>query len=280
MSNRREVSNGLQDSMLGLGNVNVASPKRIEIPCKPEICKNQDESDVNGVLIEDLGSNTKSSKPQSRKQKDSTGCCKRDLAHAFIGSQEMELEDSSLVGLQNEKNSKKISRPIQVVSHQENMHSCIESEIPKTQDKLSHVNCVRIKDLGNNISSSTPQSCKQKDTAVCKKRSPADAFNGPQEMWLDASSMAPLQNVERCKENSSTIQLVNQQEKIFIGSELNGSVSNTKVKFGVHYHFNCSIVIHFSFLYLTCEPVFPIDFLVMDLCLRNNFVLMFCEIWD
>ncbi|KAK9932414.1 hypothetical protein M0R45_019653 [Rubus argutus] len=169
---RREFSNGLQDSMLGPGNVNVASPKRIEIPCKPEICKNQDESDVIGVVIEDLGSNTKILIPNHRSRKIALDVAREIWLMLSLGLRKWSLRTPPC---------------------------------------------------------STPQSCKQKDTAVSKKRSPADAFNGPQEMWVDASSMAPLQNVERCKENSSTIQLVNQQEKIFLGSELNGSVSNTKV---------------------------------------------------
>ncbi|XP_061994676.1 uncharacterized protein LOC133712584 isoform X2 [Rosa rugosa] len=222
---RREFSYGLKDSRLGAGNVNVASPKRTETPSKPGICKNQEKSHVIDVVIEDLGSNTKNSEPKSWEQKDSSGCCKIDLAHAFNGTQEMELEESSMVASKKEKNCKKIPSPVQVVSHQDDMHSCIESEKPKTQDKLFHVNCVRIKDIGNNISSSTPQSYKQKDTTVYKNTSPAEASNGPQKLCMDDSSMVPLQNVESCEKISSTIQVVNQQKKITsIRSELNGSV--------------------------------------------------------
>ncbi|KAL6194276.1 hypothetical protein ACLB2K_035360 [Fragaria x ananassa] len=227
---RREFSKGLQDSRLGAGNVNVASPNRTETPHKSEICKTQEKSHVNGVLIEDIGSNTRCPEPQSWKQKDITGCCKIDLAHAFNGSQEMEVKDSSMVASRKEKSCKKISRYIQAVSHQDETHSCIKSEIPKTQGKLSHVNHITIKDIGNNISSSTPQSYKKKDTTVYKNTSPTEAFHGPQKLWLDDSPMIPLQNVESCKKSLSTIQ-VNQKKKIsLIGTELNGSATNNKVE--------------------------------------------------
>ncbi|XP_050373098.1 uncharacterized protein LOC126790794 isoform X2 [Argentina anserina] len=226
---RRELSNGSQDS-LGPGDVIMPSPNRTERPCRPESCKIQEKNHVSDVVIEDPGRNTSSGSP-SFKQKDSTGGCKIDLAHAFNGSQEMELENSSMVALKKNKRSTKVSSPIQFVSHQDDTHSCIKNEITKTKDKLSHVKHTTTKDLGNNTSSSKPQLYKNEDTTVYKNTRQAEALNGPQNVLMDDSSMVPSQNVESCKKSSSSVQVVNQRKNIsLIGTELNGSVTNNKVE--------------------------------------------------
>ncbi|CAL2228950.1 unnamed protein product [Prunus armeniaca] len=69
----------------------------------------------------------------------------------------MEVDDSSMVPLQNEQSCKKISSTIQVVKH-------------------------HIENLEKDTPGSKPQSREQKDTTGCCKTSLADAFNGPQKI--------------------------------------------------------------------------------------------------
>ncbi|BBG93598.1 hypothetical protein Prudu_001663, partial [Prunus dulcis] len=98
----RESSNGLQDSRLDEENITVNSPDRVETPCKLELDKSRDKSHEKGIMIENV-ENTSGSNPQSWKQKDTSGCCKTSLADAFNGPQKMEVDDSSMVALQNEQ---------------------------------------------------------------------------------------------------------------------------------------------------------------------------------
>ncbi|CAB4294040.1 unnamed protein product [Prunus armeniaca] len=153
---RRESSNGLQDSRLDEENITVNSPDRVETPCKLELDKSRDKSHEKGIMIENV-ENTTGSNPQSWKQKDTSGCCKTSLADASNGPQKMEVDDSSMVPLQNEQSCKKISSTIQVVKH-------------------------HIENLEKDTPGSKPQSREQKDTTGCCKTSLADAFNGPQKI--------------------------------------------------------------------------------------------------
>lgn len=199
---RRESSNGLQDSRLDEENITVNSPDRVETPCKLELDKSRDKSHEKGIMIENV-ENTTGSNPQSWKQKDTSGCCKTNLADAFNGPQKMEVDDSSMVPLQNERSCKNISSTIQVVKH-------------------------HIENLEKDTPRSKPQSREQKDTTGCCKTSLADAFNGPQKIEVDDSPMVPSQNREPCKNILSTIQVSNMTSCNEKG--LNCSASNVNVK--------------------------------------------------
>ncbi|XP_021817925.1 uncharacterized protein LOC110760053 isoform X2 [Prunus avium] len=127
---RRESSNGLQDSRLE-ENITVNSSDRVQTPCKLELDKSRDKSHEKGIMIENVENTS--------------------------GSQKMEVDDSSMVPLQNEQSCKYISSTIQVVKH-------------------------HVENLEKDTPRSKPQSREQKDTTGCCKTSLADAFNGPQKI--------------------------------------------------------------------------------------------------
>ncbi|XP_021817926.1 uncharacterized protein LOC110760053 isoform X3 [Prunus avium] len=129
-SSRRESSNGLQDSRLE-ENITVNSSDRVQTPCKLELDKSRDKSHEKGIMIENVENTS--------------------------GSQKMEVDDSSMVPLQNEQSCKYISSTIQVVKH-------------------------HVENLEKDTPRSKPQSREQKDTTGCCKTSLADAFNGPQKI--------------------------------------------------------------------------------------------------
>ncbi|KAB2622931.1 hypothetical protein D8674_025113 [Pyrus ussuriensis x Pyrus communis] len=206
---RRELSNGLQDSSLGDGNIILNSCERIGRPSKQELHESQDKSPVNDVMIENLENNTSVSKPnpQSFKEKDTTGCSKKSLVDAFNGPQKMEAGDTFMVPPQNDQSCKKISSTTQVIDH-------------------------HVENLENKTIRYKPQPRKQKDTAGCCKTSLANSLNEPQKVVMDDPSMVPSQNGQHCKNTSSAIQVVNHQGKRTSStkSELHGSASNAKVE--------------------------------------------------
>lgn len=176
LASRRESSNGLQDSRLE-ENITVNSSDRVQTPCKLELDKSRDKSHEKGIMIENVENTS--------------------------GSQKMEVDDSSMVPLQNEQSCKYISSTIQVVKH-------------------------HVENLEKDTPRSKPQSREQKDTTGCCKTSLADAFNGPQKIEVDDSPMVASQSREPCKNILSTIQVSNMTSCNENG--LNGSASNVNVK--------------------------------------------------
>ncbi|KAL6976257.1 hypothetical protein U1Q18_025044 [Sarracenia purpurea var. burkii] len=126
----REVfSNSLQDLKVGLENVDVKSPQRLENLRDEEVIEDRGESNKNptageSVSNEASGTNTESLKP--RDHDESVMTC---LSDSSIGAQIMDIDDSSMVCHQNETRCKSTRNIIKVYHHQKRTSSSADCNI-------------------------------------------------------------------------------------------------------------------------------------------------------
>ncbi|KAH7858399.1 hypothetical protein Vadar_023390 [Vaccinium darrowii] len=122
---RKECSNCLQGLTLGSQNGIIKSSQRVNNLCDKEVIEDGEDSNATESVNKEASGTT----TEFLKEREENGSGMTCLSDSFIGPQNMEIDESSTVGLQNEKRNLSMCNVSEVHDHQKGITSFADNDI-------------------------------------------------------------------------------------------------------------------------------------------------------